>query len=213
MTKHTDEELNTTQAAVERLQARIHKHTDTSEPNIVVGDLRTLLADNTRQAERIKELETLSTPFARELTVFAADLDEGDNEEIEIYVTRRDVKRLRAALGLDPIMDATPPAAPSLPADVVALVEAAREGLICAEADLETQRQSCIEEGEEPEQDQLYQVFKARRDLIATALDPFADRVAGEPVTSIEVEFDRTTGNLKHPTPPPAVVEQTDREG
>jgi hypothetical protein len=50
------------------------------------------------------------------------------------------------------------------------LLEAAREGLICAEADLEAERLTCLDHGEDPEQDQFVQVFRQRRDLIRAAI-------------------------------------------
>lgn len=50
------------------------------------------------------------------------------------------------------------------------LLAAAREGLLCAEADLENERQSCTENDEDPEADQFVKLFKARRDLIAAAI-------------------------------------------
>ncbi|AGS80905.1 hypothetical protein [Caulobacter phage Cr30] len=67
------------------------------------------------------------------------------------------------------------PEANPTPEAVERLVEAAKEGLICAEADLETQRQQCLEDGENPEDDQFYKVFKARRDLISEALATFQE--------------------------------------
>lgn len=63
---------------------------------------------------------------------------------------------------------------PKADPDVVRLVEAAREGLICAEADLETLKQECEAAGEAPEGDELYPVYKGRRDQIKAALAPFS---------------------------------------
>lgn len=50
------------------------------------------------------------------------------------------------------------------------LEEAAREGLICAEADLENELRLCEEWDEDPETDYAVGVFRKRRDLIAAAL-------------------------------------------
>ncbi len=50
------------------------------------------------------------------------------------------------------------------------LLEAAREGLICAGADIEDAWQACIEHGEDPDTDQFVKVFTERRDLIAAAI-------------------------------------------
>jgi len=50
------------------------------------------------------------------------------------------------------------------------LLEAAREGLLIAEADVESARQDCIEHGEDPDADQFVKVFTERRDLILAAI-------------------------------------------
>jgi len=50
------------------------------------------------------------------------------------------------------------------------LLEAAREGLICAEADIEDRRQSNKEHGDDDASDPILAVLIARRDLIAAAI-------------------------------------------
>lgn len=47
---------------------------------------------------RVAELEGALKPLSGHLTVFPADLDEGDDEEVEIVLTRRDLKRIERAL-------------------------------------------------------------------------------------------------------------------
>lgn len=122
-----------------------------------------------------------------------------------------DVQQALCAFETDP--EPAQPAAPSLPADVVVLVKAAREGLICAEADLEEQKQSCVEDGEDPGDDQAHQVFKARRDLIKAALAPFADRRPEDSASRIMAGLqDAVDGNVTI-VAPPAVAEHTEGEG
>ena len=60
------------------------------------------------------------------------------------------------------------------------LREAAREGLLCAEADLEERRNECLEHGDDPETDATFKLFKWRRDLIAAALPPSRPPGRGE---------------------------------
>jgi hypothetical protein len=43
-----------------RLEARIYRHTDESQPNVSAGDVRALLADHSRLLERVRELEDSS---------------------------------------------------------------------------------------------------------------------------------------------------------
>lgn len=50
------------------------------------------------------------------------------------------------------------------------LLDAAREGLICAEADIEAQKALCEEWGDDPATDSVMAVFVKRRDLIAAAI-------------------------------------------
>jgi stage V sporulation protein SpoVS len=51
--------------AVERVTARIHRHTDDSQPEIVAGDLRTILAALSAAEARERVLRDACQPFVK----------------------------------------------------------------------------------------------------------------------------------------------------
>ena len=66
------------------------------------------------QAAKIEALkEGLRTAFGGSLTAFPFDPDEGDDESVEITLTRRDVKRLCRLSGVDHVTGALIEGAPS----------------------------------------------------------------------------------------------------
>ena len=102
---------------------------------------------------------------------------EGLSERLLSFANHIDRKRCAEATETDAdnARDAAQ-ALTALLAENERLREAASEGLICAEADLEQERNERLERGDDPEADPTFQVFRWRRDLIAAALNKDPDQ-------------------------------------